>query len=84
MPGFISAIEINAGSTTANLVGLYHYTTAAAQTKEAGSQVDVGFHYVAVGSGSLPIDTDRDGRLSQRGPKPRGAGRGRRSPWLRP
>src|SRR5262249_45948301 len=53
-------VLINAGSTTANLVGLYHYTTTTNQVKEANTTNDIGFHYVAVANG-LPIDTDGDG-----------------------
>ncbi len=52
---------INAGSTTADQVGLYHYTTTTNQVKEAYSIVDIGFHYVAVDSNGNPIDTDGDG-----------------------
>ncbi len=52
---------INAGSTTANLVGLFHYTTQTNQVKEANSTVDIGFHYVAVDGYGDPIDTDGDG-----------------------
>ncbi|MDB6019247.1 MAG: hypothetical protein JWR19_3736 [Pedosphaera sp.] len=50
----------DAGSTTANLVSLYHYTTTADQVKEANSVVDIGLHYVATTNG-VPIDTDGDG-----------------------
>jgi hypothetical protein len=51
---------INAGSRNATNAGLYHFTTTANQTKEATSQVDIGFHYVATSNGA-PIDTDGDG-----------------------
>ncbi len=52
---------LQAGSTTANLVGLYHYTTQTNQVKETNSVVDIGFHYVAVDSSGNPNDDDSDG-----------------------
>ncbi|MCL5099151.1 MAG: hypothetical protein M1608_16765 [Candidatus Omnitrophica bacterium] len=52
---------INAGSTNANLLGLYHYTTQTNQTKETTSLVDIGLHYVALNGQNLPVDTDADG-----------------------
>jgi hypothetical protein len=55
-----SSTLINAGSRTAPNAGLYHYTTQTAQTKEAATQVDIGYHYVALTS-ALPTDTDGDG-----------------------
>ncbi len=47
-------------------VGLYHYTTQTnfengLQVKEANSQVDIGYHYVAVDESGNPIDSDSDG-----------------------
>jgi hypothetical protein len=56
---------IDQGSTTADQVGLYHYTvktnfTNGLQSKEQYSTVDVGYHYVALGVGNFPIDTDGD------------------------
>jgi hypothetical protein len=56
---------IDMGSTTADLVGLYHYTTQTNQVKEANSQVDIGYHYVAGvtdGNGNwTPMDSNGDG-----------------------
>jgi hypothetical protein len=52
---------LNTGSTNANLLALYHFTTATNQIKEANSIVDIGFHYVAVDTNSIPFDTDDDG-----------------------
>jgi hypothetical protein len=52
---------IDLGSRTADLAGLYHYTTQTNQVKEATSSVDIGFHYVAVDGNGNPIDTDGDG-----------------------
>ena len=57
---------INKGSTSASSVGLYHFTVTTnlvsnLQIKETNSVVDIGFHYVAVNSGGIPIDTDGDG-----------------------
>jgi hypothetical protein len=51
---------LNSGSTNANLLTLYHFTTATNQVKETNSIVDRGFHYVAVTNG-VPIDSDSDG-----------------------
>ncbi len=56
-----NSLLINAGSTTADLVGLYHYTTQTNQIKETNSVVDVGFHYVAVDTNGVPMDSDGDG-----------------------
>jgi hypothetical protein len=52
---------INAGSTNANLVGLYHFTTQTNQVKETSSIVSIGYHYVATDTNGNPIDTDGDG-----------------------
>jgi hypothetical protein len=52
---------VNVGSRTANLVGLYHYTTQTSQAKETNSVVDIGFHYVATDANGNPLDTDGDG-----------------------
>jgi hypothetical protein len=51
----------NAGSTTADLVGLFHYTTQTNQIKETNSIVDISYHYVAVDSFGVPDDLDGDG-----------------------
>jgi concanavalin A-like lectin/glucanase superfamily protein len=40
---------IDAGNTTADQVGLYHFTTQVSQVPETNSIVDIGYHYVAVG-----------------------------------
>jgi len=52
---------VNAGSTTANLLGLYHFTTQTNQVPETNSIVDIGYHYVATDSSGNPLDTDGDG-----------------------
>jgi hypothetical protein len=52
---------LDAGSTNADALGLYHYTTQTNQSKEVNSTVDIGFHYVAVNTNGLPFDTDADG-----------------------
>ena len=54
-------ILTNAGSQTADLASLYHYTTTTNQVNETNSIVDIGFHYVAVGTNGLPFDTNGDG-----------------------
>jgi hypothetical protein len=48
---------INAGSATADLVGMYEYTTTANEVKETNSIVDIGFHYVAVDVNNNPDST---------------------------
>jgi len=50
-----------AGSAPANLLGLAHFTTQPAQTPEAGTVVDLGYHYLPVTANGLPLDTDSDG-----------------------
>jgi len=52
---------INAGSTTADQVGLYHFTTQTNQTVEGTSVVDIGYHYVATDAYGNPLDTNGDG-----------------------
>ena len=51
---------IDAGNTTADAAGLYHYTTQTDQTKEGTSQVDIGWHFVALDGSGNPVDTDGD------------------------
>ncbi len=52
---------INAGSRSARLAGLFHFTTgSAAYSREGSTTVDIGFHYVGVGGDGLPSDTDTD------------------------
>jgi len=52
---------INTGSVTASAIGLYHYTTQTNQAKETNSQVDIGFHYLALDGSHNPVDSDVDG-----------------------
>jgi len=52
---------INTGSISADLTGLYHYTTQTNQVKETNSIVDIGYHYVALDNLGNPVDTDGDG-----------------------
>lgn len=51
---------INAGSTNASVLGLYHYTTATNQVKETNSTVDIGLHYVALNPSGTAVDSDGD------------------------
>lgn len=56
---------VNIGSRNATNAALFHYTTTTNivsgwQVKETNSIVDIGFHYVAVDSAGIPIDTDGD------------------------
>jgi len=59
LPGTSTLIDV--GSTNANYLGLYHYTTQTSQTKEANSVVDIGYHYVALDANGSPIDSNGDG-----------------------
>jgi len=52
---------VNTGSVTADIAGLYHFTTQVNQAKEANSQVDIGYHYVALDNLGNAVDTDGDG-----------------------
>ena len=52
---------VDAGSRTAANAGLYHFTTRVDQTKEAGTTVDIGYHYVAVDGNGNALDYDGDG-----------------------
>ena len=47
---------INMGSTTADQVGLFYFTTQTNQTFEGFSTVDIGFHYVAVNTNGIPFE----------------------------
>jgi hypothetical protein len=51
---------INQGSRSSSAAGLYHHTVETNQSKEAGSTVDIGFHYVPVDGNGEPVDTDED------------------------
>jgi hypothetical protein len=44
---------INKGSRTASEAGLYHHTMRVDETPEAGTQVDIGFHYVSTACKAL-------------------------------
>jgi hypothetical protein len=52
---------IHTGSQSAPAAGLYHYTVTTNNVIEGTNIVSVGFHYVAVGSNGLPLDTNGDG-----------------------
>lgn len=52
---------IQKGSTNANLLGLYHFTTQTDQTPEGTNIVDIGYHYVATDQDGDPLDSNRDG-----------------------
>jgi hypothetical protein len=47
--------------TNAGWAGLFHYTVQTNQTKEAGSRLDIGYHYVVVNASGKPADLDGDG-----------------------
>jgi hypothetical protein len=52
---------IHAGSQSAPAAGLYHYTVTTNNVVEGTNIVSIGFHYIAVGSNGLPLDTNGDG-----------------------
>jgi hypothetical protein len=52
---------IQQGSTNANLLGLYHFTTQTNQVPETNSLVTIGYHYVATNTNGVPLDTNGDG-----------------------
>ena len=52
----------NTGSVaSAASVGLWHFTTLTNQIRETNTVLDLGFHYVALGTSGLLLDTDSDG-----------------------
>src|SRR5262249_44383402 len=56
---------VNKGSTTADVVGLYHFTVftnlvGSVEIKETNSPVDIGVHYVATDANGNPGDKDLD------------------------
>ncbi len=55
------ATLINAGSTNASALGLYHYTVTTNEAVEGFNTVSIGYHYVALGTNGLPLDSNGDG-----------------------
>ena len=51
---------IEAGSTNANLLGLYYFTTQTNQVVEGDATVDIGYHYVATDAMGNPLVTFGD------------------------
>ncbi|HTV43496.1 MAG TPA: LamG-like jellyroll fold domain-containing protein [Candidatus Sulfotelmatobacter sp.] len=49
------------GSTNANFLGLYHFTTQTNQSIEGTNIVDIGVHYVATDANGNPLDSNGDG-----------------------
>ena len=56
-----NSLLIGMGSTTANLVGLYHYTVTTNQMVEGDNIVSIGYHYVAANTNGNPLSTSNDG-----------------------
>ncbi len=52
-----NSMLIQKGSTTADKVGLYEFTTQTSQVKETNSVVDIGYHYVATDAYGNPLST---------------------------
>ena len=49
------------GSTNANFLGLYHFTTQTNQTIEGTNKVTIGYHYVATDQYGNPLDSNGGG-----------------------
>lgn len=49
------------GSTNANLLGLYHFTTQTNQIPEGTNKVTIGYHYAATDTNGIPLDSNGDG-----------------------
>jgi alpha-tubulin suppressor-like RCC1 family protein len=56
-----NSLLIQKGSTNANFLGLYHFTTQTNQTIEGTNKVTMGYQYVAADADGNPLDTDGDG-----------------------
>jgi hypothetical protein len=56
-----TSVLTNAGDVTADVVGLYHFTTQTNQVKETNSIVDIGYHHVALDASGIAVDSDGDG-----------------------
>jgi hypothetical protein len=56
-----NSVLIEAGSTNANYLGLYHFTTQTNQVIEGTNIVTIGYHYVATDQYGNPLDTNGDG-----------------------
>jgi hypothetical protein len=52
---------IKMGSTTADQVGLYHFTVTTNEVVEGTNTVSIGYHYVATDTNGIPLDTNGDG-----------------------
>jgi len=57
---------IDAGSQTADYSGLYWYCSTTNQALELFSPVNIGLHFVALGTNNLPLDGDMDSLSSFR------------------
>ena len=55
------SLLIDASDRTADLIGLFHFTTQTNQTIEGFSTVDIGYHYVATDQYGNPLDSNSDG-----------------------
>jgi hypothetical protein len=61
-----SSPALNAGSTTADQLGLYHYTVQTnlidgLEVPEGTNVVSIGYHYVATDANGIPLDSNGDG-----------------------
>lgn len=58
----LNSLRDQGSEPSSAVAGLFHYTTAAAvNTKEAGSPIDIGFHYPSASMNGLLLDSDSDG-----------------------
>lgn len=57
-----SSLLVDTGSQNADLAGLLYFTTQVdAFSREYGSTVDIGYHYIGIDYAGKPIDWDSDG-----------------------
>ena len=52
---------LNKGSTTADQVGLYHFTVTTNEVVDGTNLVSIGYHYVATDAYGNPLDSNGDG-----------------------
>lgn len=57
----VSSPILHKGSTNANDLGLYHFTTLTNQAIEGTNTVTIGYHYVATDTNGIPMSTPGDG-----------------------
>lgn len=56
-----NSLLLNAGSNTADQLGLYHYTVMTNEVVEGTNPVTIGYHYIALVTNGLPLDSNGNG-----------------------